>query len=157
MRGLTLRLAAAAAAIAGMGTAAVAVAGDDVPAPPRSVVEVTLDEWGIDAGAAPVRAGQVTIDERNRGSVEHDLVLVRTDRDAADLPMGLEGVAPELAGEVVLGESGGSHDHASADHDHVAAGADRRRVVVLAPGRYVLLCPIPGHYARGQYAVITVR
>lgn len=157
MRGLSLRLTAAAAAIAGMGTAAVAVAGEDAPAAPRSVVEVTLDEWGIDAGAAPVRAGRVVIAERNRGEVEHDLLIVRTERDAAGLPMGLEGVAPELAGEVVLGESAGSHDHASAAHDHLTPGADRRRGVLLAPGRYVLLCPLPGHYARGQYAVITVR
>lgn len=161
-------------AVVGLGIAAVGLAsgGNDAkgaakPPPPfRAVVDITFDEWRVDAGGGRVRAGRVTFEERNAGAVEHDLMVVRTDRPARALPRGLEGVAPELAGDVVLGESHSSHNHdpgagQAADHahaeEHLDPGGRRRRTVTLEPGRYVLLCPVPGHYERGQATAITVR
>jgi uncharacterized cupredoxin-like copper-binding protein len=123
------------------------------------VVTVNFDEWRIDAGPAAT-AGSVTIDERNEGEQEHDLLIVRTDRAAADLPVGLDGVAPELAGEVVLGEVHHAHGrHAGHPHpgEHLQPGARRSRAVTLHEGTYVLLCPIPEHYERGQRSTLTVR
>ena len=140
--------------------------GAEPSAQPRAIVELTSDEWGIDAGQAPVRAGRVTFDERNTGAVPHDLLIVRTDLPADALPRGLEGVAVELAGDVVLGESHSDHQHdtgagQAADRahaeDHLDPGGRRRRTVTLEPGRYVVLCPVPGHYERGQATAVTVR
>lgn len=183
MRRRIRRAAVAAFAVAGFGIAAIGVvsgtaggteadravtaptsAETDASRSPRAVVQVEFDEWRIDAGTEPVRAGRVTFEERNAGVADHDLLIVRTDNPPGALPMGLEGVTPQLAGEVVLGESHRAHDHGegptAAGHSHadrhLRRGDRRRRTISLEPGRYVLLCPIPGHYERGQHAVITV-
>jgi uncharacterized cupredoxin-like copper-binding protein len=164
-------------AIAGLGVAGAGVAtgcgdgpaGERIAAPglPSRTVDVELAEWRIDAGPRRVRAGRVTFAETNTGREEHDLLIVRTDLPAERLPAGLEGVAPQLAGEVVLGAADGHTGHGGAEHDHAAghghaagqghvrSGGSRSRTVTLAPGRYVLICPIPGHYERGQRAVLT--
>lgn len=172
MRRLAKRAVVITFAVAGFGIAAVGLAtgGSGAAAEgsgqPRAVVEVSFDEWRIEAGEAPVRAGRVTFQERNAGAVAHDLMVVRTDRPPDALPRGLQGVAPELAGDIVFGKTHSGHRHdasasAAAGHAHAGkhldAGGRRRRTVRLDPGRYVVLCPIPGHYERGQAAVITVR
>lgn len=160
-----MRIAAALAlAVLGVtGAVLAAVAGGgagDASAAPRNVVSVEITDRAIDAGSAPVRAGRVTFEEVNRGTVDHDLLLVRTDRDPDDLPLGLEGPAPELAGEIVFGERHSDHAHdgrGKAGYHHISPGERRDRTVTLTPGSYVLICPVPGHYGAGQRTGFTVR
>ena len=125
---------------------------------PGSRVRVTLEERSLRPDAQSVAAGRVTFETVNRGTQEHELLVVRTDLPAGDLPMGLEGPALELAGDVVLGAPHSHHalDRRSAAR-HVAPGGTRRETVELSPGRYVLLCSLPGHYAAGQRASLLVR
>ena len=119
-------------------------------------VKVRVGERTIEVSGSPVRAGRVVFEERNEGRRDHDTLLVRTDRPPDELPLGLAGPAPEVAGKVIFGQI---HDH-SAGHgpgdEHLAPRAVRRRVVTLRPGRYVLICPLPGHYAGGQRAGLVV-
>lgn len=147
-------------AVAGMATGNVGTASEGA-ATPRGTVTVEFDEWKIDTSVETVPAGRVTFEESNAGDEDHDLLVIRTDTPPDDLPMGLEGVSPEAAGEIVLGEI---HDHehgadlSAADHErHIHPEEGRRRAVTLEPGRYVLICPVPGHYERGQRTAITVR
>ena len=149
-----------AALVAGLFTIVAAVASDAGSSmkTETGVVAVNFDEWRIDAGHLAT-AGSVTLEERNNGEQAHDLLIVRSDLPAADLPVGLDGVAPELAGEVVLGDSHEAHEHDPGHAhpgEHLQPGTRRRRAVTLDPGNYVLLCPIPGHYERGQRAPLTV-
>ena len=119
-------------------------------------VPITLTEWEIEAPAQPIPAGRVVLDERNDGLVDHDLLLVKTDVDPADLPRGLSGPVPAAAGKVVFGEI---HDHAHALDQAAGAprpGESRKREVTLAPGNYALICPLRGHYANGQSARLVV-
>lgn len=161
------RLALAALLVIGLGTAVAGIAtGDatttaDTAATPPGTVALQYDEWRIDTSDSTMPAGRVTFEESNAGDKDHDLLVIRTDTPPDQLPMGLDGVSPEAAGEVVLGET---HDHehgadlSDADHErHLHPGEGRRRAVTLRPGRYVLICPVPGHYERGQRAAITVR
>lgn len=122
-------------------------------------VGVTLAEGSLRPDAQSVRAGRVTFDIRNAGRVEHELLVVKTDLAPDALPMGLEGPAVKLAGEVVLGvpHAHGSHEAKRAAQRHVPPGRSRRETISLAPGKYVLLCSLPGHYESGQRAALTVR
>lgn len=126
------------------------------PAEDRTVV-ATMDEYTLVADDTAVPAGTVTFETRNEGAVEHELLVVRTDLEPEKLPLGLEGPAVDLAGEVVLGKA---HSHHAPDGTgpgrHVAAGRSRAESVVLEPGRYVLLCSLPGHYQAGQRAALVV-
>ncbi len=144
-------------AVAGLGTATtLALTGGAAgrAEPQRLVVEYGEGRLALDAER--VRAGRLALEERNGGRGAHDLVVLRTDRPAHALPTGLSGVATRGAGRAVLGELGhGAHGHGDR-HAHLAASGTRRRSVVLAPGRYVLLCPLPGHYQAGQHASLLV-
>lgn len=152
MRFSLLIFAAALAALA----FAVAPGGSKGAAP--GTVGVTLAEGSLKPERATVRSGRVTFATANRGVTEHELLVVRTDLAPDDLPMGLEGPAVKLAGDVVLGvpHSHGSHEAKRAATRHVQPGGSRRETVVLEPGKYVLLCSLPGHYESGQRAALTV-
>lgn len=122
-------------------------------------VEVTFDEWTLSTSMKSVPAGTVTFSEENAGEQAHDLLIVRTDEK--ELPVGLEGVRPSLAGEVVLGKEHPRHEHAAMEGDgtlhHLEPERSRQRSVRLEPGRYLLLCSLPGHYEAGQRAELVVR
>jgi uncharacterized cupredoxin-like copper-binding protein len=123
--------------------------------------KVTLDEWRISPETATLKAGKVTFVAENTGKVEHELLVLKTDLAADELPVGLEGPALTLPGmKLVLGKP---HQHKSGfDFDgalrnrHINPGSDRRDVVTLTKGRYVLLCNLPGHYQAGQRATLVV-
>ena len=126
--------------------------------PSPVTVAVTLDEGLLRADSREVPAGPVVLEARNAGSLEHELALLKTQLPADRLPVGLEGVRYAGAGKLVIGEA---HDHEHADErarhpGHIAPGSRHRAVADLAPGRYVLLCNLPGHYAAGQRAALTV-
>jgi uncharacterized cupredoxin-like copper-binding protein len=73
----------------------------------------------------------VTFAARNLGRTKHELVVLRTDRPPAALPItnGQDSEAGKI-GEIEQFAPGG-----------VEAASFR-----LAPGHYVLLCSVPGHY-----------
>lgn len=133
--------------------AAALAAGDGSSATP----EVRLTEFRIDAPST-LRAGETELVVRNSGRIDHDLVIVRTNRAAGDLPIGLNGVAPQLAGKVVFGAPHSGHDkHGGAPRHHYAPGSSKKSAVTLTPGRYVLLCSLSGHYMQGQRTSLEVR
>lgn len=73
-----------------------------------------------------------------RGAVDHDLVAVRTKRAPVDMPVGLHGVSPQLAGKIVFGEPhsnhapGKSYGRRSTHHHHHHRPAVIYRTVVEA-------------------------
>ena len=121
-------------------------------------VAVKLAEGSLTPDVTEVRAGRVTFDTANAGRTEHELLVVKTDLAPGDFPMGLQGPAVKLAGDVVLGvpHAHEAHDAARAAVRHVKPGGSRRETIVLKPGKYVLLCSLPGHYESGQRAALTV-
>jgi hypothetical protein len=122
------------------------------------VFEIELGDGAIALESAALPAGPQVIDVANTGSEEHEVVVVRTRKAPDAIPVGLHGVSPSLAGEVLIGE-----DHAAAGHTHTPGTVlgllpheSKRYQVELAPGRYVVICQTDNHYLEGERTAFEV-
>jgi uncharacterized cupredoxin-like copper-binding protein len=97
---------------------------------------------------ATAQAGATTIEAPNEGSVEHELVLFKTNMDPAKLPTEASGEVNEEKMDEVAEEGGEVPD--------VEAGVTKSGKFHLTPGKYVMFCNLPGHYAQGMYGTLTV-
>ena len=101
-------------------------------------VKVDLNEWAIKPSATEVQAGKVQFIASNSGTMEHEMVVIRTDKAADDLGDGAR--VPEAGS---LGEI-----------EEFGAGKTETKTLTLAPGHYALVCNIDGHYKQGMHADI---
>jgi uncharacterized cupredoxin-like copper-binding protein len=118
-------------------------AADPAPPPSSSVhaVAVTLSEWSIKSDAAKVAAGRTTFTVTNTGKLPHEMVVLRTSKDAAALGSGSR-----------IGESG----HVGEVEDVRPGGGTKTLTLTLKPGHYSLVCNLPGHYMAGMRTDLTV-
>jgi uncharacterized cupredoxin-like copper-binding protein len=86
----------------------------------------------------------VKISAPNIGGTTHELVVLKTDLDPANLPTLPSGEVDEEA------------LHSPGEIPDVAAGATAATTVDLKPGKYAIICNLPGHYAQGMYGSLTV-
>ena len=115
-------------------------------APPPSggpAVEVSLAEFSVIAASDSVEANGVTFRVTNDGVVAHEFVVVRTDA-APDALEVAGGVADESAVDVV-----GRIDQ------WPGGGETREATFAMTPGRYLLICNLPGHYQLGMTVEFT--
>ncbi len=112
-----------------------------------SKVNVELNEWKIIPNPDSASAGSVEFTAKNTGSIEHEMVIVKTDLAPDALPTNDSGTRVdensdkfEVIGEISEFEAGKTED-ASFD---------------LEPGNYVLFCNIEGHYKAGMTTGFTV-
>lgn len=98
--------------------------------------------FSLEPSVKEVPQGRVTFDVRNAGSMVHEMVVVKTARTPQQL-LQKDGTADESES---VGEA--------AD---IPAGGSKSVTLNLAPGHYVLLCNLPGHYKAGMYAELTVK
>jgi uncharacterized cupredoxin-like copper-binding protein len=126
----------AAAPKAPTGSGPGAAAGHDM-AGMKADVNATLGEMFVKADRTSVKAGTVTFGVRNTGGSMHGLAIVP---------------APPKA-------SGGMLDPSAfvAKGKDLAAGTAGMVTADLKPGRYELVCFVPGHYAAGQKLPLEVR
>lgn len=119
--------------------------GAEVPAVGVSSVTVTQDSFSIELSPASVPAGSVTFYITNAAEDrEHDLLVIRSDEPAAELPTNDRGGV--LFGEVeVMGGSGS-----------IPPGGTAELSLELEPGHYALISSEPDSYAEGMYADLTV-
>jgi uncharacterized cupredoxin-like copper-binding protein len=182
-RSLVVAGAAAAVALAAISVIAIAAASGGfhhsrfsrsgvscaVPNLGGTVVDVTLTNMGgpmMGQGAsmrggmmrltidrATVPHGTVSLLALNAGSINHELVVL----PLADAQ--IVGTRP-LGGDARIDESGSlgeaSNTCAAGSGDGIAPGASSWTAVTLQPGRYELVCNLPGHYAAGMYSQLTV-
>ena len=109
-----------------------------------ATVEVTMGkptEYAMVPVPAEVAAGTVTFDVANQGTIVHEMVVVRTDKGAANLAAGDEADETGAVDEV----------------PDLPAGESKPLTVTLEPGAYALVCNLPGHYAQGMYADFVVK
>ena len=138
-RALALGVPAAAAALA-LGVASAASA--------PSALSVTEREYAITPSSGSVAAGPVTVQVTNAGTVTHELVVIRTDRPTNQLALEVE------TNEV--NEEEPEQEKVNEIED-IAAGTTQSKTLNLAPGRYALICNIPGHYKAGMVAAFEVK
>jgi uncharacterized cupredoxin-like copper-binding protein len=144
-----------------------------VPTLPGTVVNVSVTNMGgpmmggagmgggvrrgmmrLTADATSVPHGTVSFVATNLGSINHELVILPLpdNQVAGTRPQDGDGKVDETAS---LGEA--SNTCGSGTGDGIAPGASSWTTVTLAPGRYELLCNLPGHYAAGMYTQLTLR
>ena len=136
---------------AATGTTAEAAGGQ------RVAVELGEDgeKYFITVDQDTVQTGTVTFVIDNVGSMHHEMAIFKTDLDPADLPLTDEGKVDEeaaglVAEAVYTRPLRGDEDHRIRDGRGVDFTVD------LPPGKYVLLCNLAGHYAKGQFVAFTV-
>jgi uncharacterized cupredoxin-like copper-binding protein len=111
-------------------------------------ITVTETDAAIRVSTSRVAAGAYSLVVRNEGTTSHELVVFRVARPNSPVPTfrygGVDEHSPEL--EKVADTGAG-----------VLPGATRTLGATLRPGRYVLLCNLPGHYQAGMRVTLTVR
>ena len=103
---------------------------------------VTLSEFKVSPSPKSVSAGKVTFNVKNKGDMEHELVIIKTSKSASKLPV--SGNRASDKGEV-------------GEIEDIAAGKSKKHSFNLKKGHYVLICNIPGHYKAGMRADFTVK
>lgn len=87
-------------------------------------------------------AGDVTFEFTNAGKVEHELIVLKTDAAVGSLKPGDDGRVSE--------------DESVGEVSETPAGETKSETINLKPGKYLLVCNIPGHYAAGMRATLVV-
>jgi uncharacterized cupredoxin-like copper-binding protein len=114
-------------------------------------VDVTLSEWSVTPATGSAQAGEIYFLASNEGEDPHELVVVKSDLDPADLPVEDGAVVEDeldFRGEI----------------EGFASGTQASGVFDLEAGRYVLFCTIveeedgglESHYELGMHTEFTV-
>jgi uncharacterized cupredoxin-like copper-binding protein len=149
---------------AGSGDGGVAVAspGGTATAAAAPIDVALTDTKGLDgpmtvtpfADNAP--AGDVTFNVKNLGTVDHELLVIKTDTAFDQIPITDSGdpPAPVTTGADKIDEA----NNIGETGDPNLKPGDTRTFTVkgLAPGHYVLVCNIAKHYGLGMRAAFTV-
>ncbi len=118
--------------------------GQSAPAT-ATKVNVGLDEWSVRVEGT-ARPGLVNFEVDNKGSIAHELIVLKTDLGAAVLPVTGGKVDEEAAELKNMGEV-----------EELAAGGTGEGAFELESGHYVLICNISRHYEQGMRAEMTVQ
>ena len=99
-------------------------------------ISTLLTEFDITLSAASAPPGEVVFEVRNAGALPHEVILVRTELDAAELPVH-DGAVHEDSLDIVT------------EVRDLAAGESATMTAELEAGHYVLICNLSGHYESG--------
>jgi uncharacterized cupredoxin-like copper-binding protein len=116
----------------------------------EATLTIKMGDFYFSPKNATAKAGLTTIEAPNEGAMEHELVLFKTNMNPAKLPTEANGDVDEEK----LDESKAA-DEAGEIAD-VEPGETKSEEFNLTPGKYVMFCNIPGHYAQGMYGTLTV-
>jgi uncharacterized cupredoxin-like copper-binding protein len=105
---------------------------------------VDLSDFKVATDHVTVPAGHVVFGVRNHAVMAHELVVIKTDLAPDQLPV--DGTAAKAKEDGKVGEL-----------LNIASGSSRKLVLELAPGAYVLICNVAGHYQLGMRVGLQVR
>jgi len=103
-----------------------------------SQVIVEMTDYKVATNLPSVKAGTIKIGVRNLASMEHNFEVIKTDLAADQLP-----VDPASAKAIDVGKVG--------EIAKIPGGTSAAVTLDLAPGKYVLICNIAGHYQLGMH------
>ena len=109
-------------------------------------VTAALSQFKVELGAATAPAGSVTFEVTNKGTVEHEFVVFKTDLAPDKLPLSADGksVDEDGAGVTAIDEIA-----------EFEPGTTQTLTVDLPAGTYVVICNVPTHYTSGMHAEFT--
>ena len=128
-------------------TASPAAAASPAATPIATALEPTISlyEWKVIAPAT-LKAGTTTFTISNFGTIPHELLIFKSPLAADKYPTDSKGdIKEEGAGVDLL-----------SDGENIDASGSQVRTVDLAPGTYLFVCNIPGHFQNGMFSVLTV-
>jgi uncharacterized cupredoxin-like copper-binding protein len=96
-----------------------------------------------------LKTGKHTIGFTNNGKVGHEIVIFKTALPASRLPLGADGDVDEESKLLVNVADSGDSLHPGGTKSFTTSS--------LAPGHYVAVCNLPGHYQLGMHLDVTVR
>lgn len=113
---------------------------------PGAMMSITADRTSVPAGTVSFRV-------HNTGSLTHEMVVQPLPAAGAGTrPVGSDGTVSEQGS---LGEA--SATCATGAGSGISPGTTGWVTVHLAPGRYELICNLPGHYAMGMFTELDAR
>jgi len=104
-----------------------------------------LSEWKVAMNRKTAEAGEVTFWIANKGTMEHEFLVVRTDYPDGEIPLDGDHFSEDAEGVTVVDEI-----------PEFEVGLIKELKIELAPGAYQLLCNIPNHYKNGMHVAFTV-
>lgn len=113
--------------------------------PSGTVAPIVERDFKIRAQRYELPAGKVDLSVKNDGPDAHELIVVReTD---SSLPMRKDGLTVDE--DAIQKQTQGALEPGQ-------PGGERHLKLHLAPGRYLLLCNMSGHYLGGMHAELVV-
>jgi len=126
-------------------TAAVSASPAGISASPALAPSVSLTEWSV-AVTGTIKSGKTALTINNAGVAAHELLVFKSDRAPAAYPVDAAGNIKEEGAGVLL----------VSDGENIDAGGTQARTIDLAPGKYLFVCNIPGHFKQGMFVVVNV-
>lgn len=129
------------------GTAQAAPVAPATASAPVALSSVTLGDMTVTPSSSVTPAGTFNVNITNSGMMAHELLVFHTDTAAANMPIGPDGkVAEDTPGLLV------------SDGENLDPGGSQSRSIDLTqPGTYLFVCNLPGHFAAGMHATVTVK
>jgi len=114
-------------------------------APPTNGAMISLTEWKVTV-VGTIKSGKTDLTITNVGVAPHELLVFQSDRKPSAYPTDAAGDIKEEGAGVTL----------VSDGDNIDPAGSQTRGIDLAPGTYLFVCNIPGHFKQGMFAVVTV-
>src|SRR5205823_6405564 len=107
---------------------------------------IYVSEWSVGLPISML-AGQVNFSITNIGTIQHELLVFKSDLPPSAFPVDKEGNIIEDGPGITL----------VSDGDNIDPGKTQTRTADLTqPGTYLFVCNIPGHFKAGMFSVVTV-
>ena len=116
-----------------------------VSASPSGEATVSLTEWKVTV-AGTIKSGKTDLTITNVGVAPHELLVFKSDLKPSAYPTDTAGDIKEEGAGVKL----------VSDGDNIDPAGTQTRTIDLAPGKYLFVCNIPGHFKQGMFTVVTV-
>jgi uncharacterized cupredoxin-like copper-binding protein len=117
-----------------------------LPSAEQAYIPAALSEWHV-AVPSTIKAGTVNLEAANFGTIQHELLVFKSDLAPSAYPVDKNGHIVEDDPGITL----------VSDGDNIDPGKTQARTVDLTqPGTYLFVCNIPGHFKAGMFSVVTV-
>ena len=117
-----------------------------LPSAEQAFIPAALSEWHV-AVPSTIKAGTVNLETANFGTIQHELLVFKSDLAPSAFPVDTSGNIIEDGPGITL----------VSDGDNIDPGQTQTRTTDLTqPGTYLFLCNIAGHFKAGMYSVVTV-
>jgi uncharacterized cupredoxin-like copper-binding protein len=110
-------------------------------------VAITEHDFALAPSVASAPGGLIDFTVHNLGPSQHELLIFRTDLPPDKLPLGSDGRVDESSDNVPKVFDSGNN---------IPVDGTQTFNTALTPGRYVLVCNLPGHYLAGMHVAFVV-